>query len=483
MEQNHALLKRLADFSLDDPDSSFPFSAKLAKEQGWTPQFTQRAIEEYKRFCYLAVVAGHPVSPSDIVDEVWHLHLTYSYNYWKVFCPEVLQMPFHHHPSKGGVEERAKFDDWVFKTNASYVEAFGEEPPVDIWENAQPTKVESTHYHVPKSLVRNLAQGFGVAASLLVLAGCTEAANPLEMKGLEFLKFFLMLYAVLFVAALLVRNLLRLPSDFSPQDNPNLDPYSAAFLNGKGVLAVNSAITMLLTQNVLELDARKLSLRTLDYSYVPKHELEERILSMTGGESGAKIQTIRQRCETVNEGIRYELEQKGFLLNGTQRTISSLASFAIAMAAPIYGLQKIQIGLERERPVLFLETLCVITAIIALFFLIRPFRSRRGDKALAVVRSRQHHLMQIGHRVSDSSPNDIAMGMALFGSAALMGSAYEVQARKLMPQAGASSCGGGGGDFSSTGGCSGGSSGGDGGGGGGGGCGGGGGGGCGGCGG
>ena len=82
MEQNLALLRRLEEFNIDDPDSSFPFSAKLAEQQGWTAEFTTRAIGEYKRFCYLAVVAGHPVSPSQTVDEVWHLHLTYSYNYW-----------------------------------------------------------------------------------------------------------------------------------------------------------------------------------------------------------------------------------------------------------------------------------------------------------------------------------------------------------------------------------------------------------------
>lgn len=108
MEGHQALLKRLEDYDLDNPNSTFPFSAKLAKENGWTPSFTQRAIKEYKRFCYLAMTAGHPVSPSEVVDEVWHMHLIYSQEYWKVFCPQVLQSEFHHYPSTGGkVEKRS----------------------------------------------------------------------------------------------------------------------------------------------------------------------------------------------------------------------------------------------------------------------------------------------------------------------------------------------------------------------------------------
>ena len=105
MEAHLALLKRLDEYSLDDPNSSFPFSAKLAKETGWSKTFTLRAIAEYKRFCYLAIVGGHPVAPSEVVDEVWHMHLIYSHEYWNNFCPNILGKPFHHFPSTGGSAE------------------------------------------------------------------------------------------------------------------------------------------------------------------------------------------------------------------------------------------------------------------------------------------------------------------------------------------------------------------------------------------
>jgi hypothetical protein len=57
--QELALYERIQQFSLDDIDVKFPFSQKLAKENNWTDEYTQRVIDEYKKFVFLAVVAGH----------------------------------------------------------------------------------------------------------------------------------------------------------------------------------------------------------------------------------------------------------------------------------------------------------------------------------------------------------------------------------------------------------------------------------------
>ncbi len=40
---------------------------KAIREIGWNPAFDVREAEEYERFVFLAVTAGHPVSPSDAV--------------------------------------------------------------------------------------------------------------------------------------------------------------------------------------------------------------------------------------------------------------------------------------------------------------------------------------------------------------------------------------------------------------------------------
>ncbi|MGH8522866.1 MAG: glycine-rich domain-containing protein [Gammaproteobacteria bacterium] len=131
--EHSALSQRIFAFSLDQADSELPFSRRVARDNGWSKDYTWRVIEEYKRFAFLATVAGHPVTPSDPVDQVWHLHLTYSRSYWEDFCPHVLGKALHHEPARGGPAEQQKFSDWYQKTLASYERLLGHPPPSDIW--------------------------------------------------------------------------------------------------------------------------------------------------------------------------------------------------------------------------------------------------------------------------------------------------------------------------------------------------------------
>jgi hypothetical protein len=63
------LYDQLVQWHPDDPRSAFPFSKRLARENGWTTAHARRVIEEYKRFVFLARHAGHAVTPSDAVDQ------------------------------------------------------------------------------------------------------------------------------------------------------------------------------------------------------------------------------------------------------------------------------------------------------------------------------------------------------------------------------------------------------------------------------
>ena len=129
------LWARIALFEFDDGIVSFPFVARLARDNGWSSEYAGRVNREYRRFTFLAASAGHPVTPSDQVDQAWHLHLLYTRSYWNCFCREVLRAPLHHHPTNGGTEETTKFNAWYAETLASYRLFFGTEPPEDIWPN------------------------------------------------------------------------------------------------------------------------------------------------------------------------------------------------------------------------------------------------------------------------------------------------------------------------------------------------------------
>ena len=138
------LYQRICKFELDPPNASFPFSAKLSWEYRWTGIFTYRAIQEYKKFVFLSQVANHQVSPSTIVDRVWHLHLLYTHSYWNEFCGRVLNQPLHHTPSLGGKSEGFKYRYQYQQTLKSYQQYFGT-PPSDIW-NAPKLRAEPISY-------------------------------------------------------------------------------------------------------------------------------------------------------------------------------------------------------------------------------------------------------------------------------------------------------------------------------------------------
>lgn len=134
---DHDLWKRVEAHQIGPPDASLTFADRLARENRWSLEHANRVILEYKRFCYLARTAGHQVTPSDAVDQAWHLHLTYSRDYWETFCPQVLGADLHHGPTAGGKLERTRYYDQYAATLKAYEQAFGEAPPADIWPDAR----------------------------------------------------------------------------------------------------------------------------------------------------------------------------------------------------------------------------------------------------------------------------------------------------------------------------------------------------------
>ena len=133
MRTDRALWERFRASPLGDIDAALSFTHRLSRDNGWSLEFATRAVDEYRRFVYLACVSPNEVTPSDEVDQVWHLHLAYSQHYWDEFCPNVLQRKLHHGPTKGGASEDARFEQQYDNTLALYAYEFGTEPPPDLW--------------------------------------------------------------------------------------------------------------------------------------------------------------------------------------------------------------------------------------------------------------------------------------------------------------------------------------------------------------
>jgi hypothetical protein len=132
---NDPLWLKLKDFAFDHQDA-LTFTRRLARENNWSHAFARRVVDEYRRFLFLALRAGHPVTPSDEIDQAWHLHLVYTRSYWEELCRDILGRPLHHGPTRGGAAEDDRFEHQYAETQASYVRWFGHEPPADIWPPA-----------------------------------------------------------------------------------------------------------------------------------------------------------------------------------------------------------------------------------------------------------------------------------------------------------------------------------------------------------
>ena len=113
--------------------SAKAFANKLARKLGWTTDFALRSISEYKKFVFLGVVGDFNVTPSKVIDQVWHEHLLFTQAYPK-FCDEVLGHYFHHNPELVADDSQTGvFQAQYHATLDLYRQEFNAEPPADIW--------------------------------------------------------------------------------------------------------------------------------------------------------------------------------------------------------------------------------------------------------------------------------------------------------------------------------------------------------------
>lgn len=137
IETNETILwTRILNFPLDDPSHTLRFSHRLARENNWDIHYAASVTTAYRKFLFLCAVAHFPVTPSDAVDQAWHLHMTYTESYWTDLCRDILGKPLHHNPTKGGLAEGLKFYNQYEATLQLYQEKVNEEPPANIWPPA-----------------------------------------------------------------------------------------------------------------------------------------------------------------------------------------------------------------------------------------------------------------------------------------------------------------------------------------------------------
>lgn len=137
-------------------------AARLEEAEGWDPAYVREAIEEYRRFVYLSRVSDRHVTPSEIVDRVWHEHITDSRSYVEDFCRTLFGEILHHEPATGP-DDRPRFEAQYAATRTLYAAEFGREPPAEIWFYRPPDKVAADRRRGRLARAAGWVAGIGVA--------------------------------------------------------------------------------------------------------------------------------------------------------------------------------------------------------------------------------------------------------------------------------------------------------------------------------
>lgn len=399
------LAERLRAFTLDEPGAARPFSKRLAQEHGWSAEFAAAAIEEYKRFALLAVVAGHVVTPSKVIDEVWHLHLIYTRNYWDVFCPQVLGRPLHHDPGAGRTGEVDRHTQQYAQTLASYRRVFGNEPPAAQWPQGSKRCRPALATALPTPLLlAPLAVGW---------------LNPFDMRGPDFLLLFAIAYAVSLLFAGVLRFALRGPS--GPACAVELSPYEMAFLSGGKRRATEAAVVRLSDERLIDIGPRKLSLSAVwpRPETDSDHPLDEAVLEAADRE--LPIAGLWAATRRATATLERRLQTLELVLEPGRRWLATLLPLLLALVIPLAGVYKIYVGLERGRPVGFLAVACLAAVGLSLLAFARPpLRTRRGNATLRQL-EREHAASSASPDAAQTEQGALVNAVALLGLGAVAG--------------------------------------------------------------
>ena len=466
-EQHQKLYQQIQDYSLDQPEDPFPFTKRLARENGWSLDYAQEAIAEYKKFVFLSMVADHVVTPSDQVDQVWHLHLTYTRSYWQEFCSQILQMPLHHEPSRGGHQEQTKYRQYYQQTLDSYEFFLGQKPPTSIWPDIQTrfgddlnfTRINILNYWlIPKfnwqfsPLIKPRSLSFLTILFVLsmLITGCqslTRFSNPLNMAGPEFLDFYFQLSWITFVIAHGLRWLLRLPTSQGKPQSVLLTPYETAYLANGQTRLIQTVISKLTKQNCVGVNCYKKTVKFDGNINTLFDPMEIAIAQASTTE--IKLSELESLSLEPIKLLQEKLASLGLLIAPKAKIKALIYPSILIELLLLLGITKICVGISRDKPVGFLIMFCILLFSLSFSLFAPVHRSRYGDRIFNHLQAEGKHLKTLPYR-----PESFALfGAVVLNNEPLLALHSLLTVSNSNGNGSNSSCGGGGGGGGGCGGC------------------------------
>jgi len=430
------LWQRIEAFELDDDAAAAPLSSRLARDNRWPVPFARRAIQEYKRFILLAMCAGHPVTPSDAVDQVWHLHLTYTVSYWEHLCQGVLGVPLHHGPSRGGPQEAERYRNDYERTLESYRRLFGEPAPEDLWPPAaERFGQDLTHVRLracdywllkkPRARSRAaLAALRGAGPVGLLWLGCLLLVVPaiVYASGPAYLVWHALLSSA---SLLLVWRLRGGPRRARSASEPSTDDDSdetneLAFLAGGPERVLQVALVELVASGALSFDARASRLSRSGAAPAHASPIARRVHEHVG--PGLGVRETFAAAPVIVASFARSLRRRGLI------PACSGAEAALLLVPVLLASVRIALGLIRGAAVGFLVLASLAGVLLALAFYIRsPRLTPLGPARLKALGARELSPERLPRATSAPAEYDplLAWNVALSGPVILAGTDLE----------------------------------------------------------
>jgi uncharacterized protein (TIGR04222 family) len=429
---NWQLWQDIVDYDIGAGAGSHIFLQRLARENSWDVAFARAAILEYKRFCYLQCSTDNALSPSRVVDQVWHLHLLYTRDYWRNFCPKVLRRDLHHQPAQGSAQEALGFREQYAQTLARYEAIFGT-PNAIIWPNLQQRFANGDDWrwqnqstprakkwrnwrllrgHIVPGAPKQRMRSSALFLLALSLPKSAQARNLMDFSGGEFLLFYLCAMILGIFLLLLLRHVLTdagtPPQVFAPEE--------IALLSGGSKRVLDALEVQLLSLGVLAHDAQGGRLfRTSTQISSAQQALANQIMALRNGTDAKARANLLDRYV---EPIKRRLLAQQHLLPSAKRIQIALYSSVPLLLLLLVGIAKLLVGISRGKSVAFLAVLLILTGLLcALNFARRPSCSKATSAWL------RHYKQQQMRLASSPTQSEWPQAVALFGFSALTGTA------------------------------------------------------------
>ncbi|MDR7210323.1 hypothetical protein [Flavobacterium piscis] len=365
------LWSEIQKFNLDNPNDQYGFSTRLAFENNWTLYFTKTAILEYKKFMYLAATYNEMVSPSEIVDIVWHQHLIFT-NSYSEFCL-LLSKRIEHIPSTHNRSEIEKFQKAKEKTKELYEINFGKQLDA-IWGHIN----EFNALNLNESYLKiTLLKKIFLFLFILLILPIYYIAKPIliQIQNPDFLIYYVLLFASLFaLSEFLTKAIFN--SIFNKIKSSillNLSPFELIFLEkGKLEFVVHGVVNNLISNKKIEvLNNKRLNL--IDDN-LTDNQYENCIIEIMKEYEPIpypqlyKIVIKKPLFEQLQKAVT---RIKETIFNSKQFIIILITGMVVLGLALSIGLSRIFSGVSRDKPIGYLLFLIIVLVLCSNFYLKR----------------------------------------------------------------------------------------------------------------